>query len=129
MAETANPILTRREESGRARSPWTSPASLRASHTLAVANNVLDVLETRDVSPAELRVLLALRGRDLEVRELARRLNRHETAIRRIAGRLYARGFLSWRYRPSENNDQEPDDVLGLRRAGRATIRPLLERG
>ncbi len=78
------------------------------------------------MSPAELRILLAVREDDEELDELARSFERRPIEVRRAAARLYARGLLRWRFpqRPSAKRTRK--DLLGITGAGRAIIRPLL---
>jgi hypothetical protein len=79
------------------------------------------LLERRGLSPSELRILLAVRNRDVTVRELARRFDRRPVEVRRTGARLFARGLLGWR-----QGSWRDDVVLGITRDGAATLGPLL---
>jgi DNA-binding MarR family transcriptional regulator len=83
-------------------------------------DRVLQLLERRRLSPAEVRLLVALVERDRDLPELADSLGHDSSELRRLGERLYARGFLRWRRRSS----REP--VFGITRAGLAVTRPLL---
>ena len=109
----------------RARAHAPSPGPLRARDELTVADDALGVLEQHRLSPAELRILLALREGDLELDELARSFERRPIEVRRAAARLYARGLLRWRHSPRPGVSREKDEVLGVTGAGRSVIRPL----
>jgi DNA-binding MarR family transcriptional regulator len=124
MADVANPIQEPRIER-RTRAPLVSSSVPRESADFAVADDVLNILEEHQVSPAELRILLALRARDLELNTLAQLLGRSPTTIRRAAAALYARGLLRWRYLVTQAG-RDKDEVLGITRSGRARISPLL---
>lgn len=98
---------------------------LRVRDQLSVADDALDVLEQHRLSPAELRILLALREGEVELNELARSFERRPIEVRRAAARLYARGLLRWRYSPEPGTSRNKEEVLGTTEAGRSVIRPL----
>jgi DNA-binding MarR family transcriptional regulator len=114
-------------------STWNAPGrvralparAFRARDQLSVADDALDVLEQHRLSPAELRILLAVREVDVELNELARSLERRPIEVRRAAARLYARGLLRWRYSPRPGTSREKEEVLGISGAGRSVLRPL----
>jgi hypothetical protein len=91
----------------------------------SIADSTLDVLEQRRLSPAELRILLALSEGDVELDELARSSERRPIEIRRAAARLYARGLLRWRFLPRPGTKRKKKQVLGITGTGRSVIRPL----
>ena len=98
---------------------------LRPRDQLSVADHALDVLEQHRLSPAELRILLAVRQGDVELNELARSFERNSIEVRRAAARLYARGLLRWRYSPEPGMTRNKEEVLGITEAGLSIIRPL----
>jgi len=104
-----------------------APRQLRVAHPLPTSSAepaldlVLELLERRELSAAELRILLAVFDREATVSELAESLRRDAGEIRRIGARLYARGFLRRRHESSRM-----ETVVGITRAGLATVRPLL---
>ena len=91
----------------------------------SAADDTLDVLEQHGLSPAELRILLALREGDEELTDLARAFERRPIEVRRAAARLYARGLLRWRFAPRPSGSRRKDEVLGITGAGRSVVRPL----
>jgi len=80
----------------------------------------LDLIERHSLSPMELRMLLALRDQDRTESELATRFGRSRMSLRPSAGALYARGYLRWRYAPTDD-----DSWFSLTPAGTMLLRPL----
>jgi hypothetical protein len=104
-------------------SPFARPGRREQSSSAAheSVDVALDLLEHRRLSPMELRILFALRGRERSESELALSFDRGATEVRRSAGALYARGFLHWRYLHAQN-----DSSFSLTPAGKMAVRPLL---
>jgi hypothetical protein len=97
----------------------------RARDRLSLAGDALDVLEQHRLSPAELRILLALTKGDRELDALARSFERRPVEVRRAAARLYARGLLRWTHRPRPGTSRATQEVLAITGSGRSVIRPL----
>jgi DNA-binding MarR family transcriptional regulator len=97
-------------------------AERRAVRTAELAlDRLLELLERRRLSIAELRMLLALLDSDVPGAELAYVFGRRSVEIRRAAARLDARGLLRWRH---DAGSREP--AFAITPAGLAMIRPLL---
>lgn len=99
----------------------TTPAAPEPAAVLAL-DEVLEQLERRPLPVSEFRILLAVRGGDTPVSELAETFDRHPVDIRRAAARLFARGLLHWRDDPVTK-----EAVFRATRAGQATLQPLLD--
>lgn len=84
-------------------------------------DGLLELLERRRLSATELRILLAVFGREVPVSELAESFGRPAVEIRRTGARLYARGLLRWRHDAASE-----EAVFGVTPAGLTTLRPLL---
>ncbi len=84
-------------------------------------NLVLELLDYRQLTAAELRVLLAVFDRETTVSRLAEQLGWDSGELRRTGARLYARGLLR---RRSDTGRMET--VVGITRAGLTTVGPLL---
>jgi DNA-binding MarR family transcriptional regulator len=95
-----------------------TPAVRRASRRLDV---LLELLERRDCSPTELRILLAVGHREAHLGELSARLEKPKTTVRRGAWRLYLDGMLR-QHHDSETN--EP--VFAITTRGVAALKPLI---
>src|SRR5689334_3686874 len=59
---------------------------------------LLELLERRELSPEELRVLLAVAGGELSLGRLAKTLDKPTRLVRRAAWRLYLAGMLRQRH-------------------------------
>jgi DNA-binding MarR family transcriptional regulator len=68
-----------------------------------------------------MRVLLALRERDASIVELASRLDRTTSTIRRAGRRMSARGLVRWRH-----VGESKTTTLGISPGGLATTRALI---
>ena len=126
MSETANPLRTPSASTRRRVHLRAAPDVRFGAEPAPGADAALKLLERRRLSPGELRILLALSDGDVALHDLAGVLERGSMEIRRAAARLYARGFLQWRFVPRTGTRPGKDEVLGMTRAGRATVRPLL---
>jgi hypothetical protein len=112
---------------------WNAPRRARAeppatfgARDLSLAYDTLDVQEQHRLSPAELRILLAVSEGEVDLDELARSFERRPIEVRQAAARLYARGLLHWRYPPRRGMGGEKAEVLGITGAGRSVISPLV---
>ena len=83
-------------------------------------DGMLQLLERRQLSPTELRVLLALRERDAGIVELAGELDVRPGETRRASRRLSARGLVRWRHGGARKTT-----TLGITPAGLACLRVL----
>ena len=84
-------------------------------------DTLLELLERGRLSATELRILLAVLGRQMPVHELAESFGRPLLEIRQAGARLYARGLLSWRH-----DGANKEAVFAITPAGLTTLRPLL---
>lgn len=99
--------------------PRESERSERAA--CEVLDRLLELLDGRELSLCEFRVLLGLVERDASVPELARVLGRDASVIQTRGQRLVDRGLL--RKRQTRTHD-EP--LLGLTARGLMELRPLI---
>jgi DNA-binding MarR family transcriptional regulator len=95
-----------------------APAGRRSARRLDV---VLELLERRELSPTELRILLAVGHREAHLGELSSHLEKPKTTVRRDAWRLYLNGMLR-QHHDSETN--EP--VFAITTRGVAALKPLI---
>ena len=85
-------------------------------------DRVLELFERADLSATEMRVLLALLGRqDATIAELADALDTHPSEITRAARRLALRGLIRWHH-----GGREGQALLDGTVAGEETIEALL---
>ena len=82
---------------------------------------LLELLERRELSPTELRILLAVGHAEAGLEELSVRLAKPKRAVRRSAWRLYLEGMLSQR---NDGASQEPAFAITTR--GLAALKPLI---
>jgi hypothetical protein len=88
---------------------------------LAPLDRVLEMVERRRLSPAELRILIRLVDREAGIPELAEALDERPLDVRRYGRRLSARGLVSWRHAGPLKHTQ-----LAITPAGLTTVRALV---
>jgi hypothetical protein len=82
---------------------------------------VLELVERRQLSAAELRVLLRLVDREAGIPELAEALDQRPVDVRRCGRRLSGRGLVSWLHAGPLKQTR-----LAITPAGLTTVRALL---
>lgn len=87
----------------------------------ASLDRVLELVELRQLSATELRLLLALVDREASLSELAEALGQRPVEIRRAGRSLAMRGLVQWRHVGGRKKTR-----LGITPNGLATIRALL---
>lgn len=80
---------------------------------LAPLDRVLEMVERRRLSPAELRILIRLVDREAGIPELAEALDERPLDVRRCGRRLSARGLVSWRHAALSSTPNWPSRPLG----------------
>ena len=95
-----------------------TPHAQRAARRLDI---LLELLERRELSPEELRVLLAVAGGELSLGRLAETLRKPTHLVRRAAWRLYLAGMLRQRH---DSATQGP--AFGITTRGLAAVKPLV---
>jgi DNA-binding MarR family transcriptional regulator len=99
-----------------------SARSAATSRTARLAlDRVLELVDRRRLSAAELRMLLRLVDREATIPELAEALDERPLDVRHCARRLSARGLVSWRHAGPRKHTQ-----LAITPAGMTTVRALL---
>ena len=98
--------------------PLFTPNARRAAQRLDL---LLELLERRELSPEDLRVLLAVAGGELSLGRLAQVLDKPTRLVRRAAWRLYLAGMLRQRH---ESGSQGPAFAITTR--GLAALKPLV---
>ena len=84
-------------------------------------DRVLELVERRRLSPAELRILLRLVDGEAGIPGLAEALDERPVDVRRCGRRLSARGLVSWRHAGPLKHTQ-----LAITPAGLTAVRALL---
>jgi hypothetical protein len=95
-----------------------TPHTRRAARRLDL---LLELLERRELSPEELRVLLAVAGGELSLSRLAETLRKPTRLVRRAAWRLYLEGMLRQRH---DSATEGPAFAITSR--GVAALKPLV---
>jgi DNA-binding MarR family transcriptional regulator len=114
-ADLPRPIIEAMVQSAIRRHPAVDSGSARLDRALGL-------LERTELSPTEMRVLLAVRDcREATIAELADLLETCPTEITRAGRRLAMRGLIRWHH--SGRSEQA---LLGATAAGAATIEALL---
>jgi hypothetical protein len=98
--------------------PISTPYAQRAARRLDV---LLELLERRELSPEELRVLLAVAGGEVSLASLAETLQKPTRPVRRAAWRLYLAGMLRQRHDPATEGP-----AFGITTRGLAALKPLV---
>lgn len=97
-------------------------SAVATSRTARVAlDRVLELVGRRQLSAAELRILVRLIDREASIPELAEALDERPVDVRRCGRRLSARGLVSWRHAGPLKHTQ-----LSITPAGLTTVRALL---
>jgi len=81
---------------------------------------LLALLERRDMSPTELRVLLAVVHRERSLRDLAELFEKSGASFRRTARRLHLEGMLRQRH------DDSGEPLFAITPRGLAAVKPLM---
>jgi DNA-binding MarR family transcriptional regulator len=84
-------------------------------------DRVLELFERRELSPTELRMLVALSDREASLSELAGRLGQRPAEIRRAARSMSTRGLVRW-YHAGKRKETR----LEITARGLITVRALL---
>jgi hypothetical protein len=84
-------------------------------------DRVLELIELRQLSITELRLLLHLVDREASLSELGEALSQRPVEIRRAGWRLAMRGLVQWRHL-----GRREETRLGITASGLATMRVLL---
>lgn len=84
-------------------------------------DRVLDLVERRQLSAGELRILLRLVEGEAAIAELAEALDQRPLDVRRCGRRLAARGLVLWRHAGTRQGTR-----LAITSAGLTTVRALL---
>jgi hypothetical protein len=95
-----------------------TPHARRAARRLDL---LLELLERRELSPVELRVLLAVADGELPLGRLAGPLRKPTRLVRRAAWRLYLAGMLRQRH---DSATEGP--AFGITTRGLAAVKPLM---
>src|SRR3954465_8367564 len=107
----------REDRHPRAARPHVVPAGRWSARRLDV---LLALLERRDLSPTELRVLLAVVHRERSLRDLTELFEKSSARLRRTARRLYLEGMLRQRH------DDSGEPLFAITPRGLAALKPLI---